>query len=310
MEVLISKIFKSRYSRTAADCSLIFVTLIWGLTFVTVKNAIDYLPPHTFNFYRFTLATAFMLLFCWSRRQHMSKELLLKGGVIGIFLFAGYAFQTVGLKYTSASNAGFITGLAVVLVPVINAFMTKKLPAIPVILGVASATLGLAFLSLGDQFVLNMGDILVLFCAVSFALHIIFVGKYTFKFDTVLLVTVQIAVVAALSGLFALAEKSNQASFTNTKEVLMALLITAILATCLAFLIQNYMQKFTTATRTAIIFSMEPVFAALFAVVLLQEILSARAWWGGALVVLGMILSELKLKHIFKQNDPKQDIMG
>ncbi len=290
-----------QFPRLGADLSLLMVTLIWGLTFVTVKNAIEHLAPYSFNFFRFSLATAFMLVISWHRRHLLSKELLVKGAILGIFLFAGYSFQTIGLMYTSASNAGFITGLAVVLVPLITALISKQLPSLFVALGVTSATIGLGLLSIGDQFTFNPGDLLVLCCALSFALHIIFVGRYTSSYETCWLVTVQIATVAFLSGAFAFVTEPKPAPFTG--DIWMALFITAIPATCLAFLIQNYMQRFTTPTRTAIIFSMEPVFAAFFAVLLLQEILTSRAWWGGTLVVAGMLLSELKLSF----GNPKQE---
>lgn len=273
--------------------SLLLVALIWGLTFVTVKNAIADLAPYSFNFFRFTLATIFMVAISWPRRKKFSSQLFKKGLILGLFLFTGYSFQTIGLLYTTASNAGFITGLAVVLVPVITAFSTRKLPSPFVLLGVASATAGLALLSLGSHISLNMGDLLVLLCAFSFAFHIIYVGEYTVQYDTFLLVAVQIGTVAGLSGLFALFTEPKPTPFTG--DTWIALLITAILATCLAFVIQIYMQKFTTPTRTAIIFSMEPVFAAFFAVLLLQEILSSNALYGGALIVGGMLLSELKL---------------
>lgn len=275
-----------------ADGSLIGVAAVWGLTFVTVKNAIQLLPPFSFNFYRFSLAALVMLLFALPTWKNLNKGTVKAGLLLGLFLFAGYSFQTLGLVYTSASNAGFITGLSVVFVPLIATLLSKQFPGTGVIAGVICATIGLALLSMGDLRSFNLGDILVLFCAVSFALHIIYVGRFSRHHSTVWLVTWQIAAVAILSGLSSFYFEPGLNQFVP--EAWSALIITALLATCLAFFTQNYMQRFTSPSHTAIIFTTEPVFAAIFAVWLLQETLLPNAYWGGALILLGMLLAELR----------------
>ncbi|MDD4752787.1 MAG: DMT family transporter, partial [Desulfitobacteriaceae bacterium] len=203
-------------------------------------------------------------------------------------------FQTIGLQYTSASNAGFITGLSVVLVPFFSIYFSKKAPSLEATLGALMAAVGLGLLSLDETLHINTGDFLVFLCAISFALHIIFVGRYSPVHDTFLLVTIQVAAVAVLSSFGAFFFEPPLPALTG--QVWVALLITAILATVVAFLVQNWMQKFTTPTRTAIILSMEPVFGALFAFLLLGEILSTQDWFGSSLVFLGMILAEVPLK--------------
>jgi drug/metabolite transporter (DMT)-like permease len=273
-----------------ADGSLVLVAAIWGLTFVTVKNAIALLPPFSFNFYRFLLATAIMLVFALPRIRSLNKDTVTAGLLLGVLLFAGYSLQTVGLLYTTASHAGFITGLSVIFVPLISTFLSRQFPGTGVIAGVLCATVGLAFLSAGSLSRFNVGDMLVLFCALSFALHIIFVGKYSRQYSTVWLVTLQIGTVAALSGLTSFFFEAGANQFTPL--VWPALVITALLATCLAFFMQNYMQQFTTPSHTAIIFTTEPVFAAVFAVWLLQETLHSSAYWGGALILSGMLMAE------------------
>jgi drug/metabolite transporter (DMT)-like permease len=283
-----------------ADGSLIVVAAIWGLTFVTVKNAIAVLPPFSFNFYRFTLATAIMLIFALPRCRCVQKSTVMAGLLLGVFLFAGYSLQTVGLLYTTASHAGFITGLSVVFVPLISTFLVRQYPGTGVIAGVVFATIGLALLSVSDLSRINIGDILVLFCALSFALHIIFVGKYSRHHSTVWLVTLQIATVAVLSGISSFFFEAGANRFTP--QLWPALFITALLATCLAFFMQNYMQQFTTPSHTAIIFTTEPVFAAVFAVWLLQETIHTRAYWGGALILAGMLLAEFPTPAVLKAN--------
>lgn len=275
-----------------ADGSLVGVAAVWGLTFVTVKNAIILLPPFSFNFYRFSLATLVMLLFTLPRSKGINKSTIRAGLWLGVLLFSGYSFQTVGLLYTSASHAGFITGLSVVFVPLIGTFISRQWPGTGIIIGVICATTGLAFFSAGQLFHFNFGDILVLFCAVSFALHIIYVGKYSPHHSTLWLVTWQIATVAMLSGITALFFEPRVNGLVSA--VWPALIITALFATCLAFFMQNYMQRFTSPSHTAIIFTTEPVFAAFFAVWLLQETLPSKAYWGGTFIVAGMLLSEFR----------------
>ena len=275
-----------------ADGALISVAAVWGLTFVTVKNAIALSPPFSFNFYRFTLAALIMLLFAIPKWKRFTKSTLGAGLILGLFLFAGYSLQTIGLLYTTASNAGFITGLSVVFVPLIGIFISKQLPGIGIVMGVVFATIGLAFISGGNVGSFNLGDILILFCAVSFALHIIFVGKFAPHHSTVWLVTIQIAIVAVLSGISSLFFEVGANQFVPA--LWPALVITALLATCLAFFLQNHMQRFTSPSHTAIIFTTEPVFAAIFAVWLLKETLHTHAYWGGSLILAGMLLAEFR----------------
>ncbi|GAW92546.1 DMT family transporter [Calderihabitans maritimus] len=284
-----------KISQVQADLALLMVALVWGFTFVTVKNALDDIGPHFFNAIRFFIAALFLAIIYHRRLKNFTKETLVAGVLIGIALFAGYGFQTVGLKYTTASNAGFITGLSVVLVPLFSTIITRQPPAWPIILAVIKSALGLALLSLGSSFQLNWGDFLVFLCAISFALHIILVGRYAPNLDPALLATVQIATVSAASSIWGWFTEIPPGSLSS--EVISALFITAIPATALAFLIQTTMQSFTTPTRTAIIFSTEPVFAALFAFLFLGEILTPRQLLGAALILAAMLVAELLKGH-------------
>ena len=276
-----------------ADISLLVVAAIWGLTFVTVKNAIAILPPFAFNYYRFSLASLIMLVFALPYLKSLNRATVKAGILLGIMLFAGYSLQTLGLLYTSASNAGFITGLSVVLVPFLSMILTQEKPELPVLGGAVSAAIGLALIAGGNLGNFNLGDLLVLCCAVSFALHILFVGKYSALYSTIWLVTLQIGTVAVLSGLSTFYFEAGANNFVPA--VWSALIITALFATCLAFFIQNYMQRFTSPGHTAIILASEPVFSALFSVWLLQETLTAKTIWGGLFIVAGMLCAEIKL---------------
>ncbi len=273
-----------------ADFSLLLVTAVWGSTFVIVQIAIDDLPPLPFLAIRFFLAFVSLLPFLYFQKAHISKSTLLKGLALGVFLFSGYAWQTFGLQFTTASNAGFITGLSVVFVPALVTITTRKLPSRGLILGISCAIIGLAFLTLGDRFQLNKGDLMVLIGAISFALHIFFVGRYSPQTNSTVLASTQILTVSVLSAVFSLFVPQPMMHFSS--NVWVALLLTAIPATSLAFFVQTKMQQFTTATHTALIFSMEPVFAALSAFLLIGELLTPRGFLGALLVLAGMLIAE------------------
>lgn len=287
-----------------ADVSLLLVTFIWGSTFVLVQNAVALLEPFTFNGVRFGLAGLFLIawLFVFKRNilSMMNKKLLLSGVIMGTWLFTAYALQTFGLLHTTSSKAGFITGLSVVLVPLFGFLFLKETPKRFAVFGVGVATIGLYLLTLGDSLALNFGDILVFFCAISFAAHIVVTGKYTPLYSTLLLTIVQIFTVSVLSSISAVLFEDWQRVFDSevmgNANVFLALIICSIFATALAFLAQTNFQKFTTPTRVALIFAMEPVFAAITGFFLANERLGSKALLGCLLIFIGMILAELPQK--------------
>jgi len=190
-------------SKLFADLSLLLVALVWGATFVIVQNAIDLLPPITFNGIRFLIATmilgGWLLLFERKQLALANRKIFLSGFIIGVWLFFGYATQTIGLLYTSSSKAGFITGLSVILVPLLSLLLLKLRPTKNAIIGVLVATVGLYLLTMTDISALNQGDALVFLCAIAFALQIVFTGKYSSQFPTLFLTVIQIGTVAVLS---------------------------------------------------------------------------------------------------------------
>ncbi|WP_436372581.1 DMT family transporter [Cytobacillus sp. BC1816] len=287
-----------------ADVSLLLVAFVWGTTFVLVQNAIAFLEPFSFNGVRFFMA-AFLLggwLVIFEREQlkKINKKLLISGVILGLFLFLGYALQTIGLLYTTSSKAGFITGLSVVMVPVLSFMLLKIKPGFNAIIGVSIATAGLYFLTMTDKVSLNIGDAYVLICAVGFALHIIFTGKYSSKYPALLLTIIQVGTVALLSGIFAFFTENWQHAFETgvlfKTNVVTALIVTSLFATALAFFAQTAFQKYTTPTRVALIFAMEPVFAAAAGFMWANERLSFSALTGCLLIFAGMIFAEIPAK--------------
>lgn len=290
-----------------ADSSLLFVAFIWGATFVLVQNAISILDPFSFNGVRFGLAS--ILLFLWILLFHkglfkkLDMKLFSSGIILGTWLFSAYALQTFGLLYTTSSKSGFITGLSVILVPIFCLIFFKQILKPFATVGVITATVGLYLLTLGDGLSINFGDTLTFFCAIAFAAHILLTSKYTSHYSTLLLTVIQITTVSVLSGISAFFFEDWKQAFSweilSTFEVMFALFITAIFATVLAFLAQTNFQKYTTPTRVALIFAMEPVFAAITAYFWAHERLGPKALVGCLFIFIGMILAELPSKSIF-----------
>jgi drug/metabolite transporter (DMT)-like permease len=289
-----------------ADLSLLFVTVIWGMTFVIVQDAISFLPPIAFNGIRFLLAAVLlflgMLIFERKQLKLLNIKLIASGVFIGFWLFLGYITQTIGLLYTTTSKAGFITGLSVVLVPLFSLFFLKQAPSKNAVFGVLTATIGLFLLTMTDVTSLNIGDGFVFICAISFAFQIILTGKFSDKYPTLLLTVIQISTVALLSILSSFCfedwRKALNPNLLFSKDVIIALVITSVFATALAFFIQTNFQKYTSTTRVALIFAMEPVFAAITGYFWAHEHLSYSALFGCILIFMGMVLAELPTEKI------------
>jgi drug/metabolite transporter (DMT)-like permease len=286
--------------RLGADLSLLSVSFIWGATFVIIQKAISFLPPFTFNTVRFFLAGMSLLIILMIKEKgkvRIRPKSLIPGIILGFFLFLGYAFQTFGLLHTTPAKAGFITGLSVVLVPFLALYFLKEKPAAASVAGALSAALGLYLLAAGHTQSVNFGDLLVFICAFGFALHIIFTDRYTKVVSALELTIIQIMTVALLSGIsMAIFEDWRNALTASTLlrgEVISALLITALLATSAAYLIQTAAQKHTTPARVAVILTMEPVFAALFSYLWTGEELPSLAILGCLLIFIGMLMAEM-----------------
>ncbi|MCY0893080.1 MAG: DMT family transporter [Acidibacillus sp.] len=284
--------------RYMADSVLLLITFVWGTTFVLVQNAIRMIPVFSFLAIRFCIAGALLLVISllykpW--RKAYTRRLLLAGFLIGTWLFSGYAFQTLGLLYVSPATAGFITGLSVVLVPLFSIVLLKRKPSKFAWIGVLMATIGLFLLAFGQSNHLNGGDLLELLCAVSFAMQIITVGKHAPKYPALPLAAIQIVTVGILSVLVLLATHSpiatsNEVLLAPTVQI--ALWVCILFATVIAYFAQTAFQKFTTPTRTALIFSMEPVFAALAAYLWTKQRLGQSELVGCGLILLGMLVTE------------------
>ncbi len=274
-----------------ASLSLLFVTVVWGGSFPIMSKGIKFVGVYTFLTFRFLLAAAILLIFCFNRFNKINKATIKAGVIIGLAMFIGSALQTEGLLYTSPSKSGFLTGLNVVMVPIIIAIRKMKLPDIYTIIGVILSVIGLSLISLNGDFSFNYGDFLTMLCALAFAMQIIWIDKYAQNIDPLLLTLIEFLVIGLLALVPAVAIEKVQ--FIPNTFSIWSVLYTSIFSSILAYGIQNKMQPFVSPSNAAVIYLAEPVFSAIFSV-FVGDIITLRVLFGCVIIFLSMIVVNYK----------------
>lgn len=277
-----------------AEIYLLLVTLIWGSTFVITKTSLDQASPLMFLGVRFLIA-ALIFGAVFHKKIFASK---FKPGKAAIFvcltLFIGFATQTAGLKFTSASHSGFITGLLVIFTPIFQVIIEKKFPNRGVWFGVILVTIGLYFLVNPSSEISGdvlFGDLLTLLCAIVYAIYIVYLDIASRETDIYQLTFYQFLTVVVFS--FASAPFFETPYLTSDTDLWTALVYLAVMATIVTTFIQTRFQKDTTPAKAAVIFTMEPVFSAVLAFFVLNEMIGLTGIFGGTLIVIGLLTSEL-----------------
>lgn len=301
-----NKIKNLNPSRFIGEGALIIMTIIWGGTFVIVKESLNDISPIFFVALRFGIAGAIIALIMFFKKLRIEKKDIMAGLFLGVFLFLGFVLQTIGLKHTSATKSGFLTGSLVVMVPFLQMIIEKKLPSRGALVGTVFVFIGILFLSSGDSSIttflgnlgatFNLGDGLTLACAFFFAFQVVCLDIFSKKYDFWILFVTQLLSVSILafiaSGLFHVT--SMEVIYINySNNLIIGFLYTILLATCLNFGLQTKFQKRVSPTKAGIIYSFEPIFAALFAFFLLSEKISNFGLVGCILIFSGLIISEI-----------------
>ena len=287
---------------TLAHLLLLGVVAVWGVTFVLVKDALNDASPLLFNLLRMTLASIALVIFNHRALRNITRKSLVSGLIVGLFLAAGYQFQTAGLARTTAAKSAFITGLVVVFVPLFTIFPALRpanahAPRWTTAIGALLAFSGLLFLTTPTGTTwqnlfssIGIGDLLTLACAIAFAGHLLSLAHTSHKVTTTQLATLQICTAAVIMAItLPLGGKPHLAI---TPRLLIALGITSLVATAAAFTIQSWAQQHLPPTHTALLLTLEPVFAALTSVIVLHEHLGQRALIGAALILIGIAVTE------------------
>ena len=251
-----------------ADGALVIVTVIWGSTFVLVKDMLAFVSPMILLAARFAFGVVALalMLFVLRRWRGFTMREVAWGSLVGIALWAGYAFQTVGIQWTTASNAGFLTGMSVALVPILGVPILKQTPSRWAWTGVVFAIIGLAMLSLrfDEGISVNSGDVIVLGCAVAFTFQIVLISYVAHFGDPVRMTLVQILVAGILSALSAAI--FEQPVYNLSAEVWGGIAFLGVVVTAMTIVVMMTVQRFTPAAHAALIFTLEPVFAAIFGI--------------------------------------------
>ncbi|MDR3609010.1 MAG: DMT family transporter [Ignavibacteriaceae bacterium] len=288
------------------ESALLFTTVIWGGTFAIIKTALGSISPMMFISLRFSVAAILLLPFVFRKMKKLDLRSVKEGIILGLLYFGGFASQTIGLNYTTATKSAFITGTFVIFTPIFQIIIEKRPPSKGNILGIILVAGGLIFLSskgtnlaaiiheLGTNF--NVGDYLTLICAVFYSLYIVYLDIVSKKIDYMPLTFMQIAVTAAggITGAIIFQATGLEISrFILNKDVIFAVIYTSILATILTTTMQTKFQKYTTPAKAGIIFSFEPIFASIVAFFLLSEKISNFGLFGCIFIFFGLMISEV-----------------
>ena len=289
-----------------ANLLLLLTAFIWGFGFIAQRMGMDHMGPYFFNALRFLLGTVSLLPVCWLLRNKNTKpkptgkQFWVLGGVTGIALCCGAVLQQAGLQYTTAGKAGFITGLYLVIVPVIGFCLRQRIGWLTVF-GAILATVGLYFLSVTEGFVISQGDTLVLLGALFWAIHVQIVGFASKRMDPLQLAVVQYAICAGLN--FILALFFEDISMGPVVDAVGPILYAGLVSVGIAYTLQIIAQQHVDPSRAAILLSLESVFAVLGGWLMLDEILSNRELFGCILMFVGMLLSQIQVNKR-KGKDP------
>lgn len=277
---------------------LVLTAIIWGSGFVASAVALEHYTPYQILAGRFLIGAVILSLIFFKKFNKLNKSTLIKGALLGLFLYIAFALQTVGLQFTTPSKNAFLTAVNVVIVPFIGFLLYKRKIDMYELTGAILAVVGIAVLSLKLSSDINVGDVLTLGCAVGFAFHIFYTAKFVKTEDPVVLTIVQM-VTAAVIGCIVILFR-GETSFSVETEGVMNLLYLGIFSTTIAFLMQTVAQKYITETKAAIILATESFWGMVFSIIILSEIMTGRMIIGAFLILLAILISETKMRFLKK----------
>lgn len=281
------------------EIGLLVTAIIWGTGFPVSAIALDYFSPYQILAGRFVIGAVLLGVVFYKKLLNLSKSVLLKGGLLGVFLYSAFAFQTVGLQFTTPSNNAFLTAVNVLIVPFIAFVLYRRKVSAFELVGAVLAMAGITLLSLNGSLSVNPGDVLSLLCAVFFAFHIFYTGQFVRKEDAITLTLVQMTVAAVIACVVIGVKGETVLPITTTSVT--SLLYLGVFSTTLAFLLQTVAQKHVSETKAAILLSMESLWGMIFSIIMLSEIVTAQMLIGAALILLAILLAETKPSFLVKR---------
>lgn len=283
-------------SQARGDLMLIVITIFWGASYILTKIGLEALQPFNLTALRFTIAFLTAAAVFKSNILRSDLRTIRYALILGIILFLVFISMTFGLKLTSASNAGFLISLSVVFIPILSFIFLNQRIERKAITGVCFAIVGVALLTLSTKISVNNGDVLCILCALLFAIHVVLTGVFTRKVDSIALGVLQLGFVGVFSIVFSALTETLR--LPNTALSWFTVLALSIFCTAAGYIVQATAQRYTSATHTGIILSLEPVFSAIFAYAFLGEILSLRGYLGAFILLIGVLITEIDFKKI------------
>ncbi|MEF9919853.1 MAG: DMT family transporter [Erysipelotrichaceae bacterium] len=281
--------------RTHANMILVIIAIVWGGGFIATQGALDGFTPMWMMTIRFFVAGSILLCFSYKQIITLNKHTIFKGIIAGFLLFCAFAFQTIGIQYTTASKSAFLTATNVIFVPYLLWGVMKRKPKRKEIIASIACMVGVALLTLdGSGFSLSKGDFLTIICAMFFSLHMIAIEQFSNRIPALALTCLQLLTAGFLSLIFAIPFESVPSNISSS--AFQSLLFLIFLSTLFAYLLQTIAQKYTSANTTALILSMEALFACLFAYLFLKERMSISMIIGGVIIFASVVWMEWRKK--------------
>lgn len=291
---------KNNYIPQLAAIALALVALAWGTSYAIIKESLNLVEPLTLMAVRFSGSAILLSLIYYNRLHKIKLSEIKQGVIIGFFMFCAFATLSIGIQYTTASKQSFLVGAYVIIVPFLAWLINKRKPDKYSIIGASCAIIGLAMLTIGGIEGLAVGDIISIFCSISFALHMIAIEKYCHDTDPITLTIIQFWTAAVIFVILSAIFENHDLSILSTSLGSIAYLI--VVTTVIAFLVQNIAQKYISSTSTALILTLESVFGSIFAVFYLNESMSLEMILGCAIVFVGIITQETKWNFLKRTN--------
>lgn len=292
---------KSKKVNIASKLALFGASVIWGSSFLVVKNSMDFMRPHTLLAFRFTIGSILLCLLFAKRLKKINKDYIIKGGIMGIFLFIAYSLQTIGITDTTPGKNAFLTAVYCVIVPYLYWIIEKIRPERYNIMAAILCLTGIGLVSLDGEFKIRFGDAFTLISGFFYAAHMVVLSKLTQDKDPVLLTIVQFGYTAVISWVVALLTEDIPKSLSGSE--ICGLLYLAVFATAVALLLQNVGQKYTKPAPASIILSLEAVFGVIFSVIFYGEEVTPKLLLGFLLIFLSIITSETKWSFLKKRSN-------
>lgn len=292
---------KSKKVNIASKLALFGASVIWGSSFLVVKNSMDFMRPHTLLAFRFTIGSILLCLLFAKRLKKINKDYIIKGGIMGIFLFIAYSLQTIGITDTTPGKNAFLTAVYCVIVPYLYWIIEKIRPDRYNIMAAILCLTGIGLVSLDGEFKIRFGDAFTLISGFFYAAHMVVLSKLTQDKDPVLLTIVQFSYTAVISWVVALLTEDIPKSLSGSE--ICGLLYLAVFATAVALLLQTVGQKYTKPAPASIILSLEAVFGVIFSVIFYGEEVTPKLLLGFLLIFLSIITSETKWSFLKKRSN-------